>query len=324
MFVFLGQWCMTLLSHPADCLLGLHAYTWTTMIPSATQSTFTALQWLSNNNTTQCLTHTRAHTHMLTPVCHRPNQFHQCSLAQMFLELKWQDPQRRSNKCLLTLLLSSFHFISFGVPTALHAIMEVTNYSPCNFIVQCTNKQHNPPFITWNRIFKTQLNVGRELSKAKPDVVRRVFVQAKPWGMLSSGEFVRECVCARVCGGEKGSEGRGVHYWDGTTRRATAVVRSYGKLGEALCSQVGGRGSRVYVLWGWGQRQGRWGWDWSYSRGRYCVARLTVRVHEVSQLRWPLTPKPAPQPNRSRMRLKNNATHLAEVTTSVLFEACLF
>lgn len=185
--------------------------------------------------------------------------------------------------------------------------MEVTNYNPCNFIVQCTNKQHNPPFITWNRIFKTQLNVGRELSKAKPDVVRRVFVQAKPWGMLSSGEFVRECVC--VCGGEKGSEGRGVHYWDGTTRRATAVVRSYGKLGEALCSQVGGRGSRVYVLWGWGQRQGRWGWDWSYSRGRYCVARLTVRVHEVSQLRWPLTPKPAPQPIRSRMRLKNNATH---------------
>lgn len=231
MFVFLGQWCMTLLSHPADCLLGLHAYTWTTMIPSATQSTFTALQWLSNNNTTQCLTHTRAHTHMLTPVCHRPNQFHQCSLAQMFLELKWQDPQRRSNKCLLTLLLSSFHFISFGVPTALHAIMEVTNYSPCNFIVQCTNKQHSPPFITWNRIFKTQLNVGRELSKAKPDVVRRVFVQAKPWGMLSSGEFVRECVCACVWWGEGVRRSRSsLLGWDNTKSNCSReVVRQAGR-----------------------------------------------------------------------------------------------
>lgn len=27
MFVFLGQWCVTSLSHPADCLLGLHAHT---------------------------------------------------------------------------------------------------------------------------------------------------------------------------------------------------------------------------------------------------------------------------------------------------------
>lgn len=33
MFAFLRQWCMTSLSHPADCLLGLHAHTWTEMIP---------------------------------------------------------------------------------------------------------------------------------------------------------------------------------------------------------------------------------------------------------------------------------------------------
>lgn len=68
----------------------------------------------------------------------------------------------------------------------------------------------------------------------------------------SAQASLSESVCVRVCGGEKGSEGGGVHYWDGTTRRATAVVRSHGKLGEALCSQVGGRGSRVCVLWGWG------------------------------------------------------------------------
>lgn len=65
MFVFLHQWCMTSLSHPADCLLGLHAHAWTEMVPLATRSTFTALQWLSNNGTTQCLSHkhTETHTH---------------------------------------------------------------------------------------------------------------------------------------------------------------------------------------------------------------------------------------------------------------------
>lgn len=111
-------------------------------------------------------------THTALQPRHRPDQFHQRSLAQMFLQLKWQDPQRRSNKCLLTPLLSSFQFISFGVPRwttwiTFNAIMEVTNYSPCNFIVQCTNKQHNPPFITWSCVFESHMNVGRNLNKSK-------------------------------------------------------------------------------------------------------------------------------------------------------------
>lgn len=32
-FVFISQWCVTSLSHPADCLLGLHEHTWTVTIP---------------------------------------------------------------------------------------------------------------------------------------------------------------------------------------------------------------------------------------------------------------------------------------------------
>ncbi len=79
--------------------------------------------------------------------------------------------------------------------------MEVTNYSPCNFIIQRTNRQHNPPFITWNHIFRTQLNAGRDLSKTKPDVVRRV----------SSKPNREECVAPhmhseRLCGEQKGWE----------------------------------------------------------------------------------------------------------------------
>lgn len=76
-FVFGFQWCVTSLSHPADCLPSSYAHTWAGMILPATRSTFTALQWLSNNSTTQChrptytytnawactLTHT--HTHVL-------------------------------------------------------------------------------------------------------------------------------------------------------------------------------------------------------------------------------------------------------------------
>lgn len=66
-----------------------------------------------------------------------------------------------------------------------NAIMEVTNYSPCNFVVQCTNKQHNPPFITWSCTFKTGLVEGG-FSKAKPYVDWRVSIPAKPKGMLAS------------------------------------------------------------------------------------------------------------------------------------------
>lgn len=51
-------------------------------------------------------------THTHTAACRRPNKFHRRSLAKMLLELKWQDPQRRSNKCLLIPLPLSFQFIS--------------------------------------------------------------------------------------------------------------------------------------------------------------------------------------------------------------------
>lgn len=58
-FVFLHQWCTTFLSHPTDSLLSLHTHTWTSTVPLATCSTFTALQWLSNNGTIQlCVLHT--------------------------------------------------------------------------------------------------------------------------------------------------------------------------------------------------------------------------------------------------------------------------
>lgn len=69
MFVFLGQWCLTPLPHHADCLPSLHVHTWPGMILPATLSTFTALQWFSNNNTVLC--------HWLTPACLRLNKCHQ-------------------------------------------------------------------------------------------------------------------------------------------------------------------------------------------------------------------------------------------------------
>lgn len=109
-----------------------------------------------------------------------------------------------------------------------NAIIEVTNYNPCNFIIQCTNKQHNPPFITPNHIFKTQLNVWRDLSKTKPDVVFRVFSKPNHEECAALARFV--CVYVyvieRVCAARrKGSRGRGVHYCDGSTRR---VAESWG------------------------------------------------------------------------------------------------
>lgn len=87
--------------------------------------------------------------------------------------------------------------------------MEVTNYKASNFIIQCTNKQHSPPFITWNRIFKTQLNVGRDFSKAKPDVVQGVYCKPN-WGIYSSGEVL--CWESVWCG--ERSRGRAGHYHD--------------------------------------------------------------------------------------------------------------
>ncbi len=118
--------------------------------------------------------------------------------------------------------------------------MEVTNYSPCNFIIQCTNKQHNPPFITWNRIFKTQLNVGRDLSKAKPDVVRRVFSKPNREECTALARFsVRVCVVRRRVGGSRSS----LLWW--VYMKSGCVVRSHTTPGEALSSQAGGWSSRV-------------------------------------------------------------------------------
>lgn len=83
-FVFLGRWCVTSLSHSADCLPGLHASTCDDT-STVTFSSFTALQWLSDNST------------------------HGAAEAGS-IRILWENPIN----ALFT--LSSFQFISFGVP----------------------------------------------------------------------------------------------------------------------------------------------------------------------------------------------------------------
>lgn len=180
--------------------------------------------------------------------------------------------------------------------------MEVTNYSPCNFIIQCTNKQHNPPFITWNRIFKTQLNVGRDLSKAKPDVVRRVFSKPNREECTALARFsVRVCVVRRRVGGSRSS----LLWW--VYMKSGCVVRSHTTPGEALSSQAEGWSSRVCGgVCGW---VGRGGWMGGGEIGQ-TAGGVIVLPDSQTEHRSPLSalashsPSPASQPIRLGRGLK--------------------
>ncbi len=123
-FVFLRQWCMTSLSHPADCLLGLHAHTWTVMILPAARSTFTALQWLSNNSTTQC--HTCTHTHSLQSATALTNSIsaclHKCSWS-------WND-RIHGGDPINVYLFHCYHHFSLS---HLASLRQYINYFQCNY-----------------------------------------------------------------------------------------------------------------------------------------------------------------------------------------------
>lgn len=126
MFVFLHQWCMTSLSHPADCLPGLHAHTSTVMILPATRSTFTALQWLSNNSTTQCHPHPHTHTHSLQHAAALTNSIsaclHKCSWS-------WNDRIHREDPINVYLFHCCYHFSWFH----LGSLRQYINYFQCNY-----------------------------------------------------------------------------------------------------------------------------------------------------------------------------------------------
>lgn len=127
--------------------------------------------------------------------------------------------------------------------------------------------------------------MGRDLSKAKPDVVRRVFTKPNREECIALARFsVRLCVVSRRVEGSRSSLLRWVYM------KSDWAVRSHTTPGEVLSHPAGGWSSRVCVRvcvcgsGGWG---GCGGWEWrgcdcSDSRGRYCVSRLTVRTQASS------------------------------------------
>lgn len=175
--------------------------------------------------------------------------------------------------------------------------MEVTNFSPCNFTVQCTNKQHNPPFITWPYFLRPNWMWGEIPAKQNHMWLGVVFFlsqtrrNAQPWWVSFFLYFVLFLFCERVCVLSR----RG---WE--VEEFIMEVSSYEKWlqprghtppwARLSLARLGGWSSRVYdvcvggVDRGWGVGGNR-----SDSRGRYCVARLAVRAGVLCPL-WPHTP----------------------------------
>lgn len=114
MLVFISQWCTTPLSHPADCLLGVHAQPWWACLPHRV---------LSLPSSGPLIKARKRHTHTHTVITNSISaRLYTCSWS-------WDDRIHREDPINVYLLHCYYHFTLSHVASARQYI----NYFQCHY-----------------------------------------------------------------------------------------------------------------------------------------------------------------------------------------------